>query len=190
MIEPRALITRLGKDKAKLGIAGALTLKITLAASSQTVKFEKKHVFQLGVGPFPMVPLNAGIDIDFSRMASLSVKYGPGTYSEYIPLGYLGHLYEAVEGEPPQDIGGEILKNQSFVNQILMAKQYSVTFESTEDFGTDFDAKLKAYNAIPDIKGAVKVSRDTKRTVSAQVNSKTFYLVGLTSMHWEDCDMK
>jgi hypothetical protein len=185
MSGPRALIKELEKRKDSLEISGDVTLQIKVGVSSETVKLEKKASFDIGVGPFPIIPLNMSLDVDYSRMKSITVKFGAGTYSEYIPVGYLANLYAAVTGKPPASIGGELLKKNAFVNQIVLANKYSVTFESTDSFSTGVETKLKTYNSLPEINGKVKVEKKTERTLTAEVDSPIYYVVALTTSRWD-----
>jgi hypothetical protein len=169
-----------------LGITGDVTLQIKVAASSETIKIEKKGAFDLGIGPFPVIPFNMAIDVDYSRMKTITMTFGAGTYSEYIPVAYLAQLYAAMNGKPTAPIGGPLLSKNAFINQIVMAKKYSVTFESTEKLSTGIEAKLKTYNSLPEVNGKVKIEKNTDRTLKAEVDSPTFYLVAATASLWQN----
>ncbi len=184
MTGPGALITELERRKAELSINGDVTLSIRLGSGSETIKLEKKKVFDLGVGPFPAIPFNFGLDVDFSLMKTITITYGSGTYSEFIPTGYMAALYKTLKGKANAAIGGSLLK--AYVSQILLAKKYSVSFESTQTFDTSFEAKLKTFNQLPEIGGAVKVEKKTERIVKAEVDSQDYYVVGLTASLWQN----
>ncbi|HLL71198.1 MAG TPA: hypothetical protein VK363_07175 [Pyrinomonadaceae bacterium] len=184
MTKPKALISELEKRRAELEIDGNVTLQIKVAGGSETIKLEKKTVFDLGVGPFPAIPLNFGLDIDFSKLKTLTMVFGEGTYSEYIPIGYMAALYKALKGKPSSAIGGSLLK--AYISQILLARKYSVSFESTEKFDTAFEAKLKAFNQLPEIGGKVKVEKKSERVVKAEIDSPDHYVVGVTASLWQN----
>lgn len=186
MSTPRALIKELDRRKAELGIDGTSTLQIEVSASKEIIKLEKKVVFDSGVGPFPAIPLNMGLDVDYSRMKTITLTFGEGTYSEYIPIGYMAALYESLKGKPSIAIGGQLLAKNAYVSQIVLAKKYSVNFESKETLSQGVEAKIKQYNSLPEINGKVKVEKKTERTVVAEVNSDVFYLVAVTASLWKN----
>lgn len=183
---PGGLIKELDKRKAELGIDGTSTLQIKVSASKETIKLEKKVVFDLGIGPFPVIPLNLALDIDYSRMNTITITFGQDTFSEYIPAGYLAMLYQTLKGNPTPSMGGPLLAKNAYVSQVVLAKRYSVSFESTMAFTSGVDAKIKQYNSIPKIGSEVKVQKTAKRTIIAEVNSDRFYLVAVTASLWKN----
>ncbi len=184
MSNPKALVKELDKRKVELGIEGNSTLQIKVAASKETVKLEKKVVFELGIGPFPVIPLNMALDVDYSRMKTIKITYGEGTYSEFIPIGYMAALYS--KGKPNVAMGGKLLEKNAYISQVVLAKKYSVDFESTETLSAGVEAKIKQYNSLPEIGGKVRVEKKDTRTVSAEVNSDSFYVVAVTASLWKN----
>ena len=184
MTNPQALILELQNRKAELGISGDVTLQIKVNAGTETIKLEKKKVFNVGVGPFPSIPLNIGLDIDYSRLKTISIAFGAGTFSEFIPTGFMAALFKALKGKPTAAMGGSLLK--AYISQIVLAKKYSVSFESTEKFDAGFEAKLKTFNQLPDIGGKVKVEKQSDRIVKAEVDSPDYYVIGVTASLWQN----
>jgi hypothetical protein len=190
LLAPKILLTKLELERNRGNLpglpAGSLTLKIDIAAETEAIKLSKDKMFKLGIGFFPLIPFNLGLDIDYSKMQSISLSYGNGTYYEYIPTGYFVQLFNLLRGEPTPDIGGNLLKKQGFISQMIFANNYSVTFESTEGFKTDFDAKLEAFNNLPSVNGAIRVTRQTIRTVRAEISSPIYYAIALAQLYWSD----
>lgn len=185
MSTPRALIHELENRRQELGITGDVTLQIKVAPGSETIKLERSVVFDSDVGPFPVIPFNMNLDIDYSRMQSIDIIFGEGTYSEYIPTGYMTNLYQKFGGKPSDKIGGELLMKNAYINQIVLAKNYSVSFESTELIDAGFDTKLATYNQLPDIGGKVKITKQSDYKVKAEVNSSDYYVIALTASRWD-----
>ncbi len=186
MSTPKALIRELNKRKAELEIEGDTALQIKVAAGKEIVKLERNLVFDVGVGPFPMIPLNIALDIDYSRMKATTITFGEGTHSEYIPVGYMSSLYETLGGKASAAIGGRLLEKNAYISQVVLAKRYSVHFESITALSSGVDAKIEQYNTLPEIGGKVKVQKKTERTVVAEVNSDIYYLVALTASLWKN----
>lgn len=186
MDTPGAILAELEKRKSALGITKDLIFENPVAGSAEVIKVEKKGLFGLGVGPFPAIPLAGSLDIDYSKTRTIKMSFGPGTKTKYIPVGYLNKLYLAMNGKPSAAIGGALLTKNAYVNQVLLAKDYTVSSESVEGFSIGIEAKLKAYNSLPEIAGKVKVEKKTDRTLEAKINSPTFYLVALTAAQWSN----
>jgi hypothetical protein len=184
---PRLLLKALEARKEALGIADSLTLRTIVAAGTETSRIGRKNSLLGGSGPFPSIPMNAHLNVDYSRMKSVTIAYGPETYYEYIPMGYLGRLYQAVNGRSSPDMGGGLLTDNAFVMQVLMARNYSVVFEASGEIKSDIDVNIAAFNTLPEVKGKVLLSRENASTLKAEVASPTYYLVALTSAIWKDC---
>jgi hypothetical protein len=183
---PRALITKLNSLKTALGITGDVTNKINLAGSTSTVHIEKKKLFNIGIGVLPFLPLSGGIDLDFSKTKDLTLTFGAGTYLENINGGFLSQLYNHLDGKPTADIGGNFLKDNYFIKEILVAKNYTVSFTSIDDFKADFNAKLDAFKILPEITAKnINFSSKNKRTLDATISGDTEYVIGLTASTWK-----
>jgi hypothetical protein len=183
---PKVLINKLESLKQTLGITGKLTNKISLAANNRSIKIEKKRLFNIGVGQFPFLPLSFGIDMDFSKTKDLQLKFGEGTYTESINGMFLSQLYEHLDGKPTADIGGKFLKENYFVKEVLVAKNYEITFNSEENFKAEFNAKLEAFKVMPEVNAKkISFSNSSKSSLSAKISGDTFYLVGLTGATWK-----
>jgi hypothetical protein len=189
LFTPRVLIKELTARKDELGIDGEITVQQEIAAGHEKMKIEKNDSFSLGLGPFPSIPVNAKFQIDYAKMKSIDITYGNGTFYEYIPQGYMSLLYEALGGEPTPKIGGGLLKKNSYISLLWLAKEWSVTFESTSKFDVGVDAQLSAYNEDDAVGGKVKISRSDEFHLEAKVSGDTYYLVGLMSTRWSTLKM-
>lgn len=182
---PKLLITKLNSLKTELGIESDIVNRIDYAENTETIHIEKKRLFNIGSGVLPFLPLTLGLDLDFSKTSDLTLKFGAGTYTENINGGYLSQLYKHLDGKPTPDIGGNFLKDNYFIKEILVAKNFTVSFTSTEDFNSEFNAKVDAFKAVPEVKAKVSVSSNKKRTVDATISGETEYVIGLTSATWK-----
>lgn len=190
MFAPRVLINELNSRKDELGIDGDVTLRQDIAGGHEKMEIEKNNSFNIGLGPFPSVPVNAKFQIDYSKMKSIDITYGAGTYYEYIPQGYMGMLYEALDGTPTAKMGGEILRKNSYISLIWMAKNWTVSFESKSGFDIGVDAQVAAFNNDDDaVGGKVKISKKSEFNLEAKVSGDTYYMVGLMSTRWSKLKM-
>lgn len=189
MFAPRVLITELNNRKAELGIDGDITLRQDIAGGHEKMKIEKSNSFSVGLGPFPSVPVNAKFQIDYSKMKSIDITYGAGTYYEYIPQGYMGMLYESLGGTPSQKMGGEILRKNAYIGLIWLAKNWTVKFESTSEFKTGIEAQVAAFNDDDAVGGKVNISKKSEFNLEATVSGDTYYMVGLMSTRWSNLKM-
>lgn len=189
MFAPRVLISELENRKNDLGIDGDITLRQDIAGGREKMKIEKNNSFNIGLGPFPSVPVNAKFQIDYAKMKSIDITYGAGTYYEYIPQGYMGMLYESLDGKPTQKMGGEILRKNSYISLIWLAKNWSVTFESKSEFNATVEAQISAFNNDDAVGGKVKISKKSEFSLEASVSGDTYYMVGLMSTRWSELKM-
>jgi hypothetical protein len=183
---PRSLVNKLEELKSTLGITGKIAHTITLAASNSSLKIEKKRLFNIGVGQFPFLPLSFGIDLDFGKTSDLQIKFGAGTFIETINPAFPPLLFNHLNGEPGIDIGGKFLKENFYVKEILLAKNYEVIFKSTDNFKADFNAKLVAFKSLPEVNAKkISFSSSEANTLNAKIEGETFYLVGITVATWK-----
>lgn len=189
MFAPRVLINELTNRKDELGIDGDVTVRQDIASGHEKIKIEKNNSFSLGLGPFPSIPVNGKFQIDYSKMKSIDITYGDGTYYEYIPQGYMGMLYESLDGEPTQKMGGTILKENAFISLIWLAKEWMIKFESDSTFDFGVDAQISAFNDDDAVSGKVKIKKESEFSLEATVSGDTYYLVGLMSTRWSNLKM-
>ena len=189
MFAPRVLINELTNRKDELGIDGDVTVRQDIASGHEKIKIEKNNSFSLGLGPFPSIPVNGKFQIDYSKMKSIDITYGDGTYYEYIPQGYMGMLYESLDGEPTQKMGGTILKKNAFISLIWLAKEWMIKFESDSTFDFGVDAQISAFNDDDAVSGKVKIKKESEFSLEATVSGDTYYLVGLMSTRWSNLKM-
>ncbi|MDX2227328.1 MAG: hypothetical protein SFY92_09595, partial [Verrucomicrobiae bacterium] len=154
---PQILLNELVRRREEYGI-GEPTLVRDIAPGSETMRLTRKNTFQNGVGPFPGIPFNFGLSLDYSRNVTITMTHGEGSYYEYIPMAYLARIYNRVKGKPTRELGGRLLLEEAVVIEALFAREYSVSFESSQTFGPAFEAKLKAFNLMPDIGGKVALT--------------------------------
>lgn len=191
MSRPGIVRAAIQRDKKHLGLGAEdrIVLVQKLAPIQQSVVIKRKDSFGAGVGPFPSLPANFGLDIDYSLMRQVTLAFGTNTQFEYIPLGYFARLYQYVGGDHRKvDRSGAIAEN-NIVDSILLAKEFHVTFESEKGFDADFDAKLKAFTSIPGVGATVAYAKQAKRKILAKVSGNEYYLVALGVSDWDDFDL-
>ena len=184
--EANIIIKKLNQWKAELNITSEIVEKQAIAAGHQNFKVEKKNSFQVGLGPFPVVPLNAKFQLDYSRVSTIDIAYGPGTVYKYIRKGDMMKLYTKLKGKPDADMTGKFLEKNAFISRIQLAKNWKVVFESTKTFDAGVDAQIKLFNKDDAVSGKVKLSKKTASKIEAEVKGETYYVVGLMSTRWND----
>lgn len=189
MFKPGVLINELDERRNELSIEGEIVVRQEIASGNEKMKIEKNNSFSLGLGPFPSVPVNAKFQIDYAKMKAIDITYGDGTYYEYIPQGYMGLLYEHLEGTPTARMGGNILKKNSYIGLIWLAKEWKVTFTSTSTFDFGVEAQVSAFNDDDAVGGKVKMKTIDEFQIEATVSGDVYYLVGLMSTRWNRLKM-
>lgn len=184
--EPNIIIKKLTQWKTELNITSDIVEKQNIAAGHKNVKVEKQNSFQLGLGPFPSVPLNAKFQLDYSRISTIDISYGAGTMYKYLRKGDLMKLYKKLGGKPDDDMTGKFLQKNAFISLLQLAKNWKVTFESTKTFDVGVDAQIDLFNKDNSVGGKVKMKKTSSTKIEAEVKGEDYYVVGLMSTRWDD----
>jgi hypothetical protein len=189
MTTPKLILEALEKKQSDLSLPAKLILETSLTVPQQTLTVSKKGSLQAGVGPFPSLPGVFDLNIDYSRMASVNISFGTSTRAKYIPTDFLARLYNSVKGDAAKIDKYLAIKidDNYIVDQILVANEFSVTFESQEAFDAEFGAKIDYLNTLP-AGGHAKFVLDQKKNkrVTVQVKNGPDYLLALKVVDWDD----
>jgi hypothetical protein len=184
--EPNIIIKKLTHWKTELNITSEIVEKQNIAAGHKNIKIEKNNSFQIGLGPFPSIPLNAKFQLDYSRVSTIDITYGPGTLYKYIRKGDMMKLYKKLKGEPDDDMTGKFLQKNAYISLLQFAKNWTVTFESTKTFDTGVEAQIDLFNNDKSVGGNIKLKKKTTTKIEAEVKGDVYYVVGLMSTRWSD----
>jgi hypothetical protein len=190
---PGQVLDALVARRKPLGLEGVeLTPMRELAATNRSFSVEKRHLADLKLDSLPMVPAELSVGIDYGRMKSMALHFGEGTYVRYIPKGYLTALYAHAKGDADQVDPLGLLDKHFVVQGVLMARRFSLTFSSSDDFDGGFKAAIAAKNAAADGARAgleLKYQVDNERELSAKVVSDEEYLVAVRAVRWRGFDL-
>lgn len=184
--EANIMVKKLTQFKTELNINSDIIEEQNIAAGHKNFKIDKSKSFQLGLGPFPSVPFNAKFQLDYTKVSTIDFTYGEGTLYKYIRKGDLMKLYHKLNGKPDADMTGKFLEKNAFISLLQLAKNWTVSFESTKTFDTGVDAHINLFNQDKLINGAVKLKKTSSTKIEAEVKGKTYYVVGLMSTRWDD----
>ena len=157
--EANIIVKKLTQWKNELNITSDIVEKQNIAAGHKNIKVEKNNSFQLGLGPFPSIPFNAKFQLDYSRVSTIDITYGTGTLYKYIRKGDMMKLYKKLKGKPDDDMTGKFLQKNAYIGLLQLAKNWTVTFESTKTFDTGVDAQIDLFNNDDSIGGKVKFKK-------------------------------
>ena len=153
----------------------ALVLEASLAGFTQTYKIESKAGGDAKAS-FPGAPVSVGIEVDYTRLRSATVKMGPGSRKLYIPQDFVLEAYRQF-AEDPTSYDRILFKDDNMlVTQILVVRNLSIEVESTSEFSADFQAKATKVN---DLGGGIKYSRKNERKYEISVADEKEYLFGI-----------
>ncbi|MEP0912599.1 hypothetical protein NDI45_16945 [Leptolyngbya sp. GB1-A1] len=173
----------LRRDKLNLDNGESIVLEIKFA--SLRISTERRKSIKSGIGNFPSIPVF--LDVDYSRMVSITVEL-ESAKMQYISTDYLSRLYKLVDGDDnliEPSLGIDI-DNNYIVDQILLANQYNVIFESDSNFSSQFEAEISFVNAQNAGKISVSLDRVNKKRVTAKVHNGQDYLVAFKVIDWDD----
>jgi hypothetical protein len=158
------------------GTAGkSYVQEASLAGFKQTVKIEKSAGANLN-GSFPGAPLSAGIQVDYKRLKTADIEFGPGSLKRYIPRGFIKAAYEELAEDSDKYATVVFDKDNMLVDQIILTSNLKVTVESQADFGASFEAKAEAVNKLG---GGIKYSRKSERHYEVSVSDGKEYLFAI-----------
>ena len=183
---PQLLLKSIEAYRKELGIADEELLVQVIDYSSQRTNIEKKNTLKLGTGDFPGIPTS--FSIDYSRMSNLSIEFGTNTRLKYIPLDYLSRLKKFFKGDGTQvdPASGINIDKETIIHQILLTDEYSVVFESVEEFDSHFEASVNQANFRNVGKIQFDLDPTTKKRVVVKVNNGKDYLIALKAIDWDD----
>lgn len=184
--EANIIVNKLKQWKTELNINSEIVVEQPIAAGNKSIKIEKDNSFQIGLGAFPNIPFNGKFQIDYKKTVSIDLSFGAGTVYQYVRKGDLMKMYSKLNGKPDADMTGKFLEKNAFISFIQLAKNWTVSFESSKSFDTDIEAKIKLFNNDDAVGGAVKFSKKSETKIQAEVKGDTYYLVGLMSTRWSD----
>jgi len=184
--KPQLLLKRIEELRQQLSIAKEESLIQAIDYSGHRTDIEKRNILKLGSGDFPGLPIS--LSIDYLRMARITVEFGPNTRLEYIPTDYLGRLKKFFNGDDTQvDPAAAInIDRETIIHRILLSDEYSVMFESIEEFDSHFEASINQANLKNAGKVKFELDQATKKRVLVQVNDGKTYLVALKDIDWDD----
>jgi len=183
---PRLLLRSIEAHRKDLGIADGELLVQAIDYSGQSTEVEKKNTLKVGTGDFSGIP--ASFSIDYSRMAKITVTFGDNTRLKYIPTDYLGRLKKFFRGDDTKvDPASSIsIDKETIIHQILLTDNYSITFESVEEFDGRVDISIQQANLIHAGKLKFEIESTTRKQVIVKVDDGKDYLIALKAIDWDD----
>jgi hypothetical protein len=181
---PRLILKTIEAHRQDLGIADGELIVQEVQYPGLSISVDKRRVLKAGVGGFPSLP--AALSVDYSRMINISVEFGANTRKKYIPTGYLSSLKHFLNGDDRKIATNINIDKETIIHQILLTDEYSVTFESTSAFDTNFEAALEQVNRLSGGKISFDLDISTKRRVVVKVEGDRDYLIALKDIDWDD----
>jgi hypothetical protein len=78
------------------------------------------------------------------------------------------------------------IDKETIIHQILLTDEYSVVFESVEEFDSHFEASVNQANFRNVGKIQFDLDPTTKKRVVVKVNNGKDYLIALKAIDWDD----
>lgn len=181
---PQIILKAIEQNRQQLGIAPDEPIVREVQFSGLRINIEKKSALKAGVGNFPSLPV--AFSIDYSRMENITIEFGANTRKKFIPTGFLSLLKDFLGGDDTKIPSGVNIDQETIVHQVLLTDQYSITFESVEEFDRKFEAALKQINLQTQGKIAFALDQTTKKRVTVSVKEGKDYLIALKDIDWDD----
>jgi hypothetical protein len=181
---PQILLKEIENHRKELGLLNDELIIQEIKLPNLKVDFEKTDSLKSGAGNFPSIPV--AFSIDYSRMEKASIEFGGNTRKLLIPTGYLSKLKNFFNGDDKKITSDISIDKETIIHQILLTDQYTIVFESSSDFNTNFESSLEVANTINSGKVSFELEKTTKRQVSVTVNDGKEYLIALKDIDWDD----
>ncbi len=181
---PRLILNAIESRRQDLNFKPDEPIVLEMKFPKLNLVFEKKTVSKSGIGNFPSLPVT--FNIDYSRLEKLFIQFGDNTRKLYIPTGYLTRLKNAVDGDDAQLSTDVNIDKETIVHQILLTDRYSLTFESTSAFDSNFEAAVNLANTLNAGNVSFELEQATRRQVTVNVNDGKDYLIALRDIDWDD----
>ncbi len=152
----------------------------------QVVQFGEGVAASAGTGLFPAIPADIGLTIDYSSLTSATIGFGDDARVRQIPMDYLARLHRKLGGDASKidpDVSIAI-EDQYIVKSILIAKEYTIEFQSRSGLDSAFDAKLNKLNKQHE--GLLKFNRRSNKQYAVEVKNRNPYMIGFSVVDWDD----
>jgi hypothetical protein len=181
---PQLLLKAIESNRKALGFADDERIVQEVKFPDLNVVFEKDDKLKAGIGNFPSLPV--AFSIDYSRMENISIQFGANTRKLFVPTGFLSRLKDFVGGDDQKIAPDVNIDKETIVHQILLTDRYSVTFQSTSTFDTNFEASVKLANTLNAGKATFELEKSQKKKVTVSVDDGKEYLIALKNIDWDD----
>ena len=180
---PQIILDAIEKNRSALGITPLeKIIQEDKFSTGVRIEVEKRNILKSGIANFPSLP--ASFSIDYSRMNKVTMEFGAGTIKRVIPSGYLSRLKDFYNGDDSKVPGsaGINISEETIIHQILLTKQYSVTFESLEEFKSQTDIAIAQANVAS---AGVMFHKITSKRIVAKVDDGNEYLIAVNDIDWD-----
>lgn len=183
---PQIIFKAIEANRNKLDIAPGEPIVQEIKYPGLTVEVERKRTIKIGVANFPSLPVS--FSIDYSRMNKIIIEFGSNTRKLFIPTAFLTRLKDLYGGDDSKVPGsaGVNIDKETIVHQLLLTDQYSIVFESTEEFKPQFEAAINTASILYTPKIKFELDKSTKKRVTVTVQTGKEYLIALKDIDWGD----
>jgi hypothetical protein len=182
---PQLILDFMEANRAAIGFPPGQKLIQEQTFASLSIQVDKRRTLKAGVDNFPGVP--ASLSVDYSRMSKITIDFGSNTRRLFIPVGYLSQLKSFCGGDDTKiPSPGVNIDKETIVHQLLLSDQYSVTFESTDEFDATVQAAINQQNTTAAGKVSFAIDTSTKKKIIATVSGGGEYLLAIKDIDWDD----
>ncbi len=181
---PGLILKTIEAHRQDLGIADDELIIQEVQYPGLSISVDKRRTLKAGVGGFPSLP--AALSVDYSRMVNISIEFGANTRKKYIPTGYLSSLKKFLNGDDRKITTSVSIDKETIIHQLLLTDEYSVIFESTSAFDTNFEAAIEQVKILSGGKIAFDLDMSTKKRIVVKIEGDRDYLIALKNIDWDD----
>ena len=154
-----------------------------LAALDYALSVKRERGADLSAN-FPGIPVEAGLDIDYTNLRRVEITFGSGTTRYYIRRGLLEKLYDKLDGED-RHIDSRMDDDKMIINSIIIAKHFVSNVSFNKEVGAEIEARAAA---LSNIGATLNFKKTSERSYKVEFNGDREYLIALTGLEWSRLD--
>ena len=186
---PKIMLNRLEEVRSRINLSPSEPLVLSQTLASGTISATAGRDLDVEAGSnFLGIPISLSFGISNAKMAEIKISLNAGAEIQYIPTDYMTRFSSLFGGKDDvafPNVAVDI-DDHLFVDLILLAKDYSVTYKYSEEIGANIDAEIKEVNQ--QFGSKVQFQKTTDFSIEVKVKDDSPYVLAFKTIDWDDLD--
>ncbi|MEM1368439.1 MAG: hypothetical protein AAGG02_10560 [Cyanobacteria bacterium P01_H01_bin.15] len=188
MTTPAIMLKRLAAERETLNIPPEQSLFLSQSVVGGNISMQAAKNLDVGIeATLPGIPGGIDIGVSNEKLAKVTLTLSEGAEIQLIPTDYLARFAKRYDGDDDQafDIGINV-SDHLFVNMILLAKNYAVSYQYKESLSAQAQAEIPLTNN--QLGPKLQLQSVNEYAVEAKIEQDVPYLLGFKTIDWDDFD--